>query len=126
MAVTKHANGRDWWIMVKKHYKNRFYKFLLTPAGIQPMGYQLIGLDNQARLLDIYCFSPNGEIVAGNIGFSGYAHDIVLMNFDRCTGLLSNHQIISILTTPTMVVKMLIFTRFSVFIFDGASEDFPI
>lgn len=95
LAVTKHANGRDWWIMVKKHYKNRFYKFLLTPAGIQPMGYQLIGLDNQARLLDIYCFSPNGEIVAGNIGFSGYAHDIVLMNFDRCTGLLSNHQIIS-------------------------------
>jgi hypothetical protein len=77
--------------MIKKHYKNRFYKFLLTPAGIQPMGLQLIGLDNQARLGDIYCFSPNGEIVAGIIG----PHDLCLMNFDRCTGLLSNHQIIS-------------------------------
>lgn len=96
LAVTKHANGRDWWIMVKKHYKNKFYKFLLTPAGIQSMGFQLIGLDNQARYLDIYCFSPNGEVLAGIIS----AHDLCLMNFDRCTGQLSNHQIISNPSNP--------------------------
>ncbi len=46
LSVTKHANGRDWWVIVKKHYKNKFYKFLLTPLGIQSMGYQLIGLDD--------------------------------------------------------------------------------
>ena len=94
LSVTKHANGRDWWILVKKHYKNKFYKFLLTPSGIQSMGFQLIGLDNQARHLDYYSFSPNGSVLAGNIAFSAYAHDIVLFNFDRCTGVLSNHQII--------------------------------
>lgn len=62
LSVTKHANGRDWWILVKKHYKNKFYKFLLTPGGIQSMGFQLIGLDNQARFGDIYRFSPNGAV----------------------------------------------------------------
>lgn len=91
LSVTKHANGRDWWVIVKKHYKNKFYKFLLTPLGIQSMGYQLIGLDDQARLLDTYSFSPNGEILAGVV----QPHEIALFNFDRCTGLLSNHQIIS-------------------------------
>ena len=91
LSVTKHANGRDWWILVKKHYNNKFYKFLFTPNGIQSMGIQLIGLDNQARLLDSYCFSPNGEILAGIIG----GHEIALFNFDRCTGVLSNYQVLN-------------------------------
>ena len=88
LALTKHANGRDWWIIVKKHYRNKFYKFLLTPSGIQNMGFQNTGLDNQARLGDFYTFSPNGEILGGNIG----DHEIALFNFDRCTGILSNYQ----------------------------------
>lgn len=96
LTVTRHANGRDWWILVKKHYKNKFYKFLFTPSGIQSMGFQLIGLDNQARLGDYYSFSPNGEILGGVVG----PHEIALFNFDRCTGVLSNHQIISNPSTP--------------------------
>jgi hypothetical protein len=99
LSVTKHANGRDWWIIVKKHYRNTFHKFLLTPGGIQNMGSQQIGLDYQARLLDSYSFSPNGEILAGPVGNinSGNNSDIVLFKFDRCSGQLSNHQMI---TTP--------------------------
>ncbi|HNO30112.1 MAG TPA: T9SS type A sorting domain-containing protein, partial [Chitinophagales bacterium] len=91
LAVTKHANGRDWWILVKKHYRNKFYKFLLTPWGVQSMGFQQIGLDYLARLLDAYSFSPNGEILGGNVG----DHDIALFKFDRCSGVLSNHQILT-------------------------------
>ena len=88
LAVTKHANGRDWWIIVKKHYRNKFYKYLLTPSGIQNMGFQNAGLDFQPRLGDYYTFSPNGEILGGVIG----NHRIALFNFDRCSGLLSNYQ----------------------------------
>jgi len=91
LAVTKHANGRDWWIIVKKHYRNEYFKFLLSPSGIQLMGSQSIGLDYQVRLGEIYLFSPNGEILAGVIG----AHNIALFNFDRCTGLLSNYQVLN-------------------------------
>ena len=96
LSVTKHANGRDWWILVKKHYKNKFYKFLLTPSGVQSMGFQLIGLDDQARLLDTYSFSPNGGVLGGVVG----PHEFALFNFDRCTGFLSNHQIITNPSTP--------------------------
>ena len=88
LSVTKHANGRDWWIIVKKHYRNKFFKFLLTPSGIQYIGFQNIGLDNQPRVIDSYSFSPNGEILGGVIG----GHEIALFNFDRCTGILSNYQ----------------------------------
>ena len=91
LSVTKHANGRDWWILVKKHYNNKFYKFLFTPSGIQSTGFQLIGLDSQVRLGDFYIYSPNGEVLAGVIG----VHEIALFNFDRCTGMLSNYQVLN-------------------------------
>jgi len=113
LSVTKHANGRDWWVIVKKHYKNKFYKFLLTPLGIQSMGYQLIGLDDQARLLDTYSFSPNGEILAGVV----QPHEIALFNFDRCNGLLSNHQIISNPNNPNYGCENLDFSPNSRFLY---------
>jgi hypothetical protein len=91
MAVTKHANGRDWWILIKKHYRNKFYKFLLTPSGIVSMGFQQIGLDYQTRLGELYIFTPNGEILGGTVE----PHTIALFRFDRCTGMLSNHQLLN-------------------------------
>ena len=91
MAVTKHANGRDWWILVKKHYRNKFYKFLLTPSGMVSMGFQQIGLDYQPRLGELYIFTPNGETLGGTVE----PHTLALFKFDRCTGNLSNHQLLN-------------------------------
>ena len=91
MAVTRHANGRDWWILVKKHYRNKFYKFLLTPTGLVSMGFQQIGLDYQTRLGELYIFTPNGEILGGTVE----PHTLALFKFDRCTGMLSNHQLLN-------------------------------
>ena len=113
LSVTKHANGRDWWILVKKHYNNKFYKFLLTPAGIQSMGFQLVGLDSQARLLDSYLFSPNGEILAGIVG----VHEIALFNFDRCTGLLSNYQVLNNPNNPNTGIEDLDFSANSRYLY---------
>ena len=34
LTACKHANGRDWWLIMHRYYSNKFYKFLITPNGI--------------------------------------------------------------------------------------------
>ena len=34
IAACRHANGRDWWIIVHKFHSNEVIKFLYTPSGI--------------------------------------------------------------------------------------------
>ena len=47
ITATKHANGRDWWIVVHcseiSATPNRFYIYLLTPSGLQLSHTQDIG-----------------------------------------------------------------------------------
>ena len=39
-GACKHANGRDWWIVVQKQNSPKLYKILLTPIGIQSITLQ--------------------------------------------------------------------------------------
>ena len=49
LTCVKHGNGRDWWIIFRKcgayagWYDNRFYKYLVTPSGINLVDSQAIG-----------------------------------------------------------------------------------
>lgn len=85
LMVNRHANGRDWWILVKRNYLNDFFTFLFTPTGIelkqiQSMGGPVSQFGGQGS------FSPDGKTLAGfNNGYQLRIYD-----FDRCTGLLSN------------------------------------
>jgi hypothetical protein len=81
----RHANGRDWWILLKRKYQNDFFTFLLTPNGIsfvtiQPLGGQIKELGGQNS------FSPNGNTLAC---FSN-TYQLRIYDFDRCNGQLSN------------------------------------
>ncbi len=88
-AITscKHANGRDWWVVFHKSKGRRYYKFLLTPSGLQgpfaqDIGYSLAPND----WIWQSCFSPDGNKFS-----SVMARDTFdVMDFDRCTGLFSN------------------------------------
>lgn len=85
ILVGRHANGRDWWIVLKRNYLNDFFTFLLTPLGlelkqIQPMGGPIARFGGQGS------FSPDGNILAG---FSN-AYQLRIYDFDRCSGQLSN------------------------------------
>jgi hypothetical protein len=87
ILVSRHANGRDWWILLKRNYLNDFFTFLLTPLGIelkqiQPMGGPIGRFGGQGA------FSPDGNILAG---FSN-AYQLRIYDFDRCSGQLSNMQ----------------------------------
>ena len=87
ITACKHANGRDWWIVVHKSQGRRYYEYLLSPLGlqgpyIQDIGYSILPRDWSWQA----CFSPDGNKY-GNV-FTKDTFDI--MDFDRCTGLFSN------------------------------------
>lgn len=91
LTACKHANGRDWWLVTHQNNTNRYYKFLITPGGIQGPYTQDIGVirDNWGQAV----FSPDGTMYAyfaylfANSTTSGSnVGDLDIFNFDRCTG----------------------------------------
>ena len=94
LTSTRHANGRDWWILMNKRESNHYYRFLLKPDGVTTDGFQTVG-DTVRNGLAQAIFSPDGNWYAqynawGIIGQETHAN-IDIYQFDRCTGLLSNH-----------------------------------
>ncbi len=87
MAACKHANGRDWWVVLGSRGNNLYRKFLLTANGVKDTLLQNIGPNYQGPLDQSYSrFSLDGtKYVTG--AFAGL---ITVMNFDRCTGEFSN------------------------------------
>jgi hypothetical protein len=96
-SANRHANGRDWWLLVGDNRDQRFYRWLLTPSGIEGPWTQEI----TNPTLDGYWFcgwtefSPDGTKYIVNACRSGTA----VYDFDRCTGLLSGPAFLSRTTT---------------------------
>ena len=91
--AVRHANGRDWWVLMGSNSSDTMHRILVTPTGIQGPYEQVIA--NPAR--DEYYFKGNTIFSPdGNIYVIG--HDrvgLAIYDFDRCTGLLSNMRFIS-------------------------------
>lgn len=88
-VANKHANGRDWWILLADNTEGRFCRFLQTPEGIQGPWYQ--NIENLTTTDTFFYagwteFSPDGTRLMINDIQTGVA----LYDFDRCTGLLSS------------------------------------
>jgi hypothetical protein len=86
MVATKHANGRDWWVLMHRYYSDKFYKILVTPDTIQVFD-QNIGTLITDDVGGQAAFSPDGSKY---VLFTDHALD--LYDFDRCSGELTNHQ----------------------------------
>jgi hypothetical protein len=87
MTACKHANGRDYWLIMGASVKNIFYKFLITPDSILGPFQQTIGPKFPLPYDIAYSkFSQDGSRYATGI----IEGPIVLMDFDRCTGEFSN------------------------------------
>lgn len=95
LTACKHANGRDWWLICHKSYSNLYYKFLITPFGIQGPITQSIGILRENDLGQAV-FSPDGYHFACYNLRNQYPAHLEVYNFDRCTGLLSNPVYIAI------------------------------
>jgi Secretion system C-terminal sorting domain len=86
LSACRHANGRDWWLMVSERDTNCFYRVLIDSTGphVQPTKI-CIGSTVPKSQLSQTCFSPDGK---------WYAHfstngGIDIFKFNRCTGGLS-------------------------------------
>jgi len=95
ITACKHANGRDWWIVVHKWYSDIFYKVLVTPLGVGTPISQQIGpvMMPSDGLRDFdragqSVFSPDGSKLAT----AGQSNILHLFDFDRCSGLFSNYR----------------------------------
>ena len=85
LTACRHANGRDWWLLCHKNLSNRFFKYLITPTGIQGPFFQDIGQFREDYFGQLV-FSPDGT------KFSYYepiVGDLDIFDFDRCTGILN-------------------------------------
>jgi hypothetical protein len=92
LTTTKHANGRDWWLLLRKYNSNKYYSLLLTPEGVINTGIQEIGQATPSDAIGQAVFSPDGTKYA-TIHLTGTGGDPIYVNiydFDRCSGLLDN------------------------------------
>ncbi len=93
----KHANGRDWWIVVFNYYSSTITKLLLTPSGITSITTQSLGLPPHQDWAGQPQFSPDGTKFAyywGHGSINATTNEIRLFDFDRCTGMFSNAQLL--------------------------------
>ncbi len=102
LAACKHANGRDWWIVMMRDSSDEVYKLLLTPAGITSITSQSLSVPDHDGFNYQMGFSPDGKKFAYSYGsgsFGSVYRDIRLFDFDRCTGMFTNPLLID-LSTP--------------------------
>ncbi|MBC7778361.1 MAG: T9SS type A sorting domain-containing protein [Phycisphaerae bacterium] len=94
LTACRHANGRDWWLVLNKVKTNSYYKYLLDPFGIHFMNLQDIGMPTswEGSATGQCAFSPSGETFIHYDNVS----DMYVYDFDRCSGELSNFRPISI------------------------------
>ena len=91
MTACKHANGRDYWLIMGASDTNMFYKFLITPDSILGPYTQNIG---------------NSFLLPYDVAYNKFSQDgskfvattynalVLVLDFDRCNGLFSNPQTI--------------------------------
>lgn len=88
--AVKHANGRDWWVIVLTYDSNCFRRVLITPEGIENYGIQCLG-QMVPQGAGQASFSPDGSKYAlYNIISPTAGNFLNIYDFDRCTGELSN------------------------------------
>lgn len=83
LQAVKHANGRDWWIVIHAWKSRTFYKVLLTSNGISNISSQSIGPSIRKGFEGQSLFSPDGAHYA--IAHSD-SSQVYLFSFDRCSG----------------------------------------
>lgn len=85
LTACKHANGRDWWLFAHKWECDTFYKFLVTPSGVQGPWIEETG-SWRTNYFGQTVFSPDG----GKFAYYEPNNDLDIWDFDRCTGIFSN------------------------------------
>jgi len=108
LNAIRHANGRDWWLIVNGFMDAQHFIYLVDYTGIHLVNTQTIGTpfistshrNNQSvvnqsgnQMAYLYSTLDNTPHLINRID---------LYNFDRCSGLLSNYKTISFIDSSTV------------------------
>jgi hypothetical protein len=92
IAVTRHGNGKYWWILVQQKNTNCYYRVLLDETGPHVLPGKTCGGD----IFTIYNFGPVKFSQDGNKFFNlGLYTGLNIFDFDRCAGEISLQTTIS-------------------------------
>jgi Secretion system C-terminal sorting domain len=121
----KHANGRDWWIFMRttqNNYDDKYYKYLVTPFGIDSLPAQQIGTGSGTGFIE-FKWNKNGDRLA-MVNFDGL---IELYDFDRCSGMLSNPVTIrqQVMVSPVPSINFCEFSASGNFLYVSANPGQP-
>jgi Secretion system C-terminal sorting domain len=86
LQAVRHANGRDWWLLIPEFNGNCYYKVLFDPSGPNMMDKQCIGTNWGKYATGSAEFGVNGTRYVRCDGEYG----LNVFDFDRCDGQLSN------------------------------------
>ncbi len=91
IAVTRHANGTDYWILTHRSNSNEFWALQLNANGIIDTVITAIGSSHSGNIAGTQGqlkFSPNGQRIA--LAASNGLNLLEIFNFDNTTGIVSN------------------------------------
>ena len=96
LAVTRHCNGIDYWVVMHHYNQNKFYSYLVTPSGVNAIPtISVVGdtlpVQNFIGNMGSMCFSPNGKKLCFVNGYIGAR----LFNFNLLTGEIDNMIVLS-------------------------------
>lgn len=85
ITATRHANGRDWWVVMSKFHSYELVRFLVTPEGVVdygPVTQDILIKKGHGQAV----FSPDGAYYADLSLYDWSDNYITFLGFDRCTG----------------------------------------
>lgn len=89
VTATQHGNGQDWWVIVPRRFSNNVHVTLLSPEGVAYKGMQ--DFDQFNLPVDTAsCCSQSGMSADGSKYFRNSPESLMMWDFDRCNGQLSN------------------------------------
>ena len=95
LTAVRHANGRDWWVISHKLMSDQYVSWLVTPSGVSNTIRQSIGFNvwNKEHIGTITTSAQGDKIaimIADEVTGPNVLKRLEVMDFDRCTGQLSN------------------------------------
>ncbi len=98
ITACKHANGRDWWVVMIEDSSDIVYRMLLSPSGIQSISTAPLGIDFAFGVDIQISFSQDGTkfICSKTDGGVIKEHFVRVLDFDRCSGTFSNPRVFDV------------------------------
>ncbi len=97
IGTCKHANGRDWWIVMSKQNTDTVFVLLFTPQGIQSTSIQKLNTPRSWYNTVQPIFSNDGDKYYYSIYDSATVNNyVIIADFDRCSGQFSNTNVIQV------------------------------